>query len=84
MIIDEGDKEKINNIENNFIYFKYTNEVGYSGCPILDKENLVIGIHKGSENFDDNKKINSGVLLKYIIKDIFDEIDKYDENKKKL
>ena len=83
-LIDEGDKEKINNIENNFIYFKYTNEVGYSGCPILDKENLVIGIHKGSENFDDNKKINSGVLLKYIIKDIFDEIDKYDENKKKL
>ena len=72
--------------EKQFLYFDECNtENGWSGSPIITKSNnLVIGIHKGSDSINRNKKINYGVHLKYIINDIKKKLETLNKDDKKL
>ena len=65
---------------NNYIYYDCSTEKGWSGGPVLAIDNSVIGIHKGTEN----KTINFGVFLRYIINDIYEKIEKESDDKKEL
>jgi hypothetical protein len=47
---------------------------------VLNIDNSVIGIHKGTEN----KTINFGIFLRYIINDIYEKIEKESDDKKEL
>ena len=68
---------KIN--DNKEIFHDCNTEPGWSGGPILTRDNSkVIGIHKGTDN-----KVNYGIFIKNIIDDIKKQIQKLkDENKK--
>ena len=75
---------KKKNNEANSIYYDCNTESGFSGGPILDKNNSVIGIHKGAISKD---KINFGRKIKYfkyIIDDIKHNLEKLNEKEKKL
>ena len=50
---------------NNNIYHRCSTEVGSSGAPILNLENLkVIGVHRGYDNFD-KKRFHNETIMKY-------------------
>lgn len=69
---------KIN--DNKEIFHNCNTEPGWSGGPILTKDNEVIGIHKGTV---DKEKLNYGIFIKNIIDDIKKQIQILkDENKK--
>ena len=61
------DKGSIKKINNNYLCHNCNTTCGFSGGPIFNKTNNLIGIHKGGYN-DKGKEIslNIGIFLKYI------------------
>lgn len=71
-----------NDEEKNFIYYNCDTQNGWSGGPILNCDNLLIGVHKG---FNKEEKVNFAINIKCIINDIINNIIKtieVDKNKK--
>ena len=63
------------------IFYDCNTEAGWSGGPILTKDNKVIGIHKGTDN---KEKLNYGICIKNIIEDIKDQIQKLKDGNEKM
>ena len=68
---------QIKNIRNSKLLYTNDTTYGWSGSPVIRKDNNeVIAIHQGAES---SKKINIGILLKYILMDMKKEKINYDE-----
>lgn len=70
---------EITNNDEQFIYYDNNTNSGWSGGPILTKDNLVIGIHKGKIK-EETK--NFGINIRYIINDIKNKIEKECKNER--
>ena len=64
----------IDHLDDDYMYCNYSTEKGWSGGPIFNKNNLVIGIHKGHSK---EKNLNLGIPILSILNDMSQNGPKY-------